>query len=206
MLVNCSPVRIFLGTRSTHQWNRQADRQLLSMVNEYGPTWTLLSFKFPRRSPIQVRRRYLQLTNAFCHARTKNPLPPAVLSRLRAGWDRTDAGDWIYIPMDKIDPSPYAQLAERVPRYRWAFQKRQNNWADEEEWHAVLFGALEYQGDWEKVVSKLKRRTSVQAKNYFEGKLSFLIRAPDEKIDQIRQQLFAKYLPKKVIMHQCVDK
>lgn len=191
-------------TASISKWTKDADDHLLRLVDKWGPSWTLLSFKFPSRTPVEVRRRYLHLTGAFQSPDTKNSVPSDIEARLRAGWDRTAEGDWIRVPLDSIEPSPYAQLAKDVRRYRRAYLKKERNWQDVEEQRAVFFGALECRGKWERVVSGLKRRTAVQCKNFVEERLAAItVPAPDPQIEKIRRRLFSAYFPKNLIMHKC---
>ena len=191
----------FLGSKSftatVSKWSKPADETLLKLVDKYGPSWTMLSFKIPNRSPVEVRRRYLLLSGSFDNQAED------VKMRLRAGWDRTSQGDWLRIPMDTIASNPHSQLVGDVPRYRRAYLKRARNWQDAEEQRAVLFGAIEYAGDWEKTVKGLKRRTAVQCKNFVEERLAFTVPSPDPRIEEVRQRLFSKYLSKNVITHNC---
>ena len=196
------------GIRSFyHKWTEANDKQIMEMFEEFGPSWTLISFKFPNRTPVEVRRRFLKLTKAF---EPRNPLFEKVTKEdekmLRAGWDKTSAGDWIRIPLDTIGPSPYALLTEAVPRYKNSRAKKIRNWEDIEEKMAVWFGAIQFQGDFEKVASKLKRRTAVQCENYVSERLSFLIPCEeDEEIEAIRKKLAAGYIldDSQIVEHQC---
>lgn len=190
-----------------HRWTEVNDKQLLEMFEEYGPSWTLISFKLPNRTPVEVRRRFLKLTNAF---EPKNPLfeKPSKedAEMLRAGWDKTSLGDWIRIPLDTIGPSPFAFLTQAVPRYKNNKSKKSRNWKDIEEKMAVWFGAIQFQGDFEKVASKLKRRTAVQCENYIYERLSTLVPCEENKeIEEIRKKLSEGYIleDSQIIEHQC---
>ena len=199
---------ILRGIRSFyHKWTEASDKQLMEMFEEFGPSWTLISFKFPNRTPMEVRRRFLKLTNAF---EPRNPLFEKVSkgdeTMLRAGWDKTSAGDWIRIPMDNIIQSPYALLTQSVPRYKNSKAKRSRNWEDIEEKMAVWFGAIQFQGDFEKVSSKLKRRSAVQCQNYISERLSFLIPCEEDgEIEAIRKKLAEGYIldDSQIVEHQC---
>jgi hypothetical protein len=190
-----------------HKWTEANDKQLLEMFEEYGPSWTLISFKFPNRTPVEVRRRFLKLTDAF---EPKNPLFEKPSNEdaemLRSGWDKTCAGDWIKIPLDTIGPSPYSHLTQAVPKYKNNKSQKFRNWQDIEEKMAVWFGAIQFQGDFEKVASKLKRRTAVQCQNFVYDKLSFLIPCKEnEEIEAIRKKLTEGYIleDSQIIEHQC---
>jgi hypothetical protein len=185
--------------RRGHAWHSRQDEQLLRMVEQYGPSWTLLSFKFPRRSPRAVRNRYLQLTGAFLarNAPYDSDADSATVKRLTDGWDRTSVGDWLHIPLDTIDRGPLQQLRERVPRTRLTAERRQGQPLSPPEREAVHFAVLTDQMADE---FRIPHRLDEDCRRHVIERLAFLQPAvdprtgqPDNELDARRRQLWAAY-------------
>jgi hypothetical protein len=191
---------MFTVLRRGHAWLASQDQRLLRMVEERGPSWTLLSFGFPGRSPIDVRRRYLQLTGAF-EARDPilQPVTEADRMRVRHGWDRTSRGDWLRIPMDEIAPAPVKILARSVPAVKSSVRRSKRRPYSELEQDIIVLSALTDTVD----DAEWRFRRSEDARRYLAERFAFLHPSTDQsgnvdsELEAARQRVWRDMLPLK---------
>lgn len=174
MLINhlIIPRRFFFHSTPIlcRRWQAAEDEQLTKRYEKYGPSWTLISFRLNRRTPEDCRKRHLVLSG-----RLESIKRSADRQQLyQNGIESVDLERAIQIPNERIEPSPFAILAAKLPKRRLRQVKRENprnldSWSELEQL-VVREGYEQYGPDWKRIAQRLSRRTPAQVKRMMEDR------------------------------------
>ena len=192
--------------RTISRWLAEEDSNLLQLHEQFGPSWSVISKQCPGRNAIECRRRYLKLTNVIVDdampvsssvsetAKAAARLRRQENDKIRAGWERTEGGDWIMVPVDEVGVSPFHQLSGLVPRFKHRWDRK--GWLPEEK-RVILEGAFEFAAtndkqQWSRIAKGLQRRTGDQCRKLYEREFILHVQSGDAEIDELKERLFAE--------------
>lgn len=142
------------------RWTAAEDQLLLQRYDELGPAWTLLALGIRSRSPIECRRRYLQVSGAL------EKLTPKQHDLIyNEGYElHPDGTTLVKVPMERIVAGPFAKLAAAVEPVRFRRERRKRGWSQMERL-AVQEGVEQYGPNWSLIARKLQFRSATQCRN-----------------------------------------
>ena len=142
------------------RWTTAEDQLLLQKYRKFGPAWTVLALEITSRSPIECRRRYLQISGAL-----ENLTPAQHQLIYTEGYElHPDGRTIIKVPMERIVAGPFAKLAAMVEPVRFRRERRKKGWSQLER-IAVQEGVEQYGPNWRLIAEKLQFRTPMQCRN-----------------------------------------
>lgn len=157
------------------RWTETCDSLLLENYEKFGPSWQLVA-RETKRNASECRKRWLSLSGILEKERYE-----ADRQLWLDGYERSGEG-WIRVPIDELPTEPLERLAKHCPPpfHKSDWQKKMAGWKESEflllregyEQHILPLGPEadeeSLRSAWQKIASKLSRRTADQCRNFFQ--------------------------------------